>query len=63
MVTQTVKTVSPDPADCAKTRRLLSRLWHIALRQLVYAKVAKTMARTPNICHLVFLELTHLSRL
>jgi hypothetical protein len=48
-----IKTGSPDPADFAKTRRLLPRR-HIALRRLQYAKVAQTMERTANIHHLVF---------
>jgi hypothetical protein len=56
-----VKTGSPDPADFAKTRRLLPRLWHIALKQLQYAKVAQTMARTANICQLVFCANCHKS--
>jgi hypothetical protein len=35
--------------------------WQIALRQLQYAKVAQTMARTANICHLVFCANYHKS--
>jgi hypothetical protein len=31
-----VKTGSPDPADFAKTRRLLPRLWHNAQSPLAY---------------------------
>jgi hypothetical protein len=55
-----LKSGSPDPADFAKPRCLLPRLWHIAQRRLRYAKVAQTMVRTANIHHLVFLhELPH----
>jgi hypothetical protein len=45
-----VKTGSPDPADFAKTRHLLPRLWHIAQSPLAYCAEAAAICqgRTNN---------------